>query len=247
MNSFLYKNKNFLLKVKRSLNSLFHIDVIKYPNDELVRRIKLLEYHNIDVILDIGANIGQYGCLMRSLGYKGEIISFEPTQKAFKTLQKNAKQNKNWSVYNYSLGDKNEKSYINISHNSVSSSMLDDLPLLTKAAPKAKFIEKEEIEVKTLDAIFESLNINGKTIYMKLDTQGYEEFVLRGAAKSIDKIKGIQIEMSLIPSYNGVTTFDKMKTTIEQMGFELLAIENGFFDTKTGKQLEVDGIFYRKN
>ncbi|OXA80910.1 FkbM family methyltransferase [Flavobacterium branchiophilum NBRC 15030 = ATCC 35035] len=236
-----------MLKVKRSLNSLFHIDVIKYPNDELVRRIKLLEYHNIDVILDIGANIGQYGCLMRSLGYKGAIISFEPTQKAFETLQKNAKQSKNWSVYNYSLGDKNEKTYINISHNSVSSSMLDDLPLLTQAAPKAKFIEKEAIEVKTLDTIFESLNISGNNIYMKIDTQGYEEFVLKGATNSLNKIKGIQIEMSLIPSYKGTITFEKMKSNIEQLGFELLAIENGFFDHSTGKQLEVDGIFYKKD
>jgi FkbM family methyltransferase len=247
MNSILYKNKNVLLKIKRYLNKLFGFDIIKYPTEDLVRRIKLLEHHRINVILDIGANIGQYGSLMRSLGFKGEIISFEPTKSAFSILEKNAKKDPKWKVINCSLGNENGTSYINISQNSVSSSMLEDLPLLTEAAPQAKFIKKEAIEVKTLDSIFENLNIAGKNIYMKIDTQGYEEFVLKGATNSLNEIKGIQIEMSLLPSYNGSIPFEKMKSNIEQMGFELLAIENGFFDNKTGKQLELDGIFYKKD
>jgi hypothetical protein len=51
--------------------------------------------------------------------------------------------------------------------------------------------------------------------------------------------------MAFVPSYRGTITFDKMKTKLNNLGFHLLAIENGFYDKKTGKQLEVDGVFYK--
>ena len=95
MNKFIYKNKSSLLKIKRFFNSIFGIEIKKYPTDELYRRITLIKHHNIDVILDIGANIGQYGSEMRNLGFKGEIISFEPMKKAFSKLEKNSSKDSN--------------------------------------------------------------------------------------------------------------------------------------------------------
>jgi FkbM family methyltransferase len=247
MNSFIYNNKSSLLKIKRAFNSLVGIEIVKYPTDELDRRIKLIENYNIDVILDIGANIGQYGGEMRNLGFKGELLSFEPMKKAFSILEKNASKDKNWKVFNYSIGERNGETIINIAKNSVSSSLLENLPQLTESAPEAAFVEKETIEIKKLDSIFESLNLNGKNVYLKIDTQGYEEMVLIGAEKSLELITGIQIEMAFIPSYEGSITFDKMKTKLNDLGFHLMALENGFYDKKTGKQLEIDGIFYKKN
>jgi hypothetical protein len=70
--------------------------------------------------------------------------------------------------------------------------------------------------------------------------------VLIGAEKSLEFVTGIQIEMSFIPTYEGGITFDKMKTKLNDLGFHLMALENGFYDKKTGKQLEIDGIFYKK-
>lgn len=247
MNSFIYNNKSSLLKIKRAFNSLVGIEIVKYPTDELDRRIKLIENYNIDVILDIGANIGQYGGEMRNLGFKGELLSFEPMKKAFSILEKNASKDKNWKVFNYSIGERNGETTINIAKNSVSSSLLENLPQLTESAPEAAFVEKETIEIKKLDSIFESLNLNGKNVYLKIDTQGYEEMVLIGAEKSLELITGIQIEMAFIPTYEGAITFDKMKTKLNDLGFHLMALENGFYDKKTGKQLEIDGIFYKKN
>lgn len=245
MNKFIYNNKSSLLKLKRFLNSFFGIELKRYPTDELTRRIRLIEHHNIDVILDIGANIGQYGGEMRNLGFKGEIHSFEPMKSAFEKLKKNAASDSKWKVHHYSIGEKDGQTTINIAKNSVSSSLLENLPQLTDSAPEAAFVEKETIEIRKLDSIFDDLNLNGKNIYLKIDTQGYEEMVLLGAEKSLEKVTGIQIEMSFVPSYQGAITFDEMKTKLNQKGFTLLALENGFYDKKTGKQLEVDGVFYR--
>jgi len=158
MNSFIYKNKSTLLKLKRAFNSTLGIEIIKYPTDELNRRIKLLQHHKIDVIIDIGANIGQYGGEMRALGFKGEIISFEPIKAAFEKLKKNSAKDKNWKIFNCSIGERDGQTTINVSKNSVSSSLLDNLPQLTESAPEAEFVEKETIEIKKLDTIYESLN-----------------------------------------------------------------------------------------
>jgi FkbM family methyltransferase len=245
MNNFIQKNKSSLLKIKRVLNNFFRLEIIKYPTNELDRRIKLINNYNINVIIDIGANIGQYGGEMRSLGFEGEIYSFEPMKEAFKKLEKNAKNDSLWKVFNCSIGEKDGQTTINVAKNSVSSSLLENLPQLTESAPRAKFVEKETIEIKKLDTIFESLNIKNKNIYLKIDTQGYEDMVLQGAENSLRFIKGIQIEMSLIPSYKGAITFDIMKTKLNNLGFDMMTIENGFYDKKTGKQLEMDGVFYR--
>jgi hypothetical protein len=245
MNNFIYKNKSFLLKVKRFFNATTGIEITKYPTDELARRIALIQHNQIDMILDIGANIGQFGGEMRNLGYKGKIISFEPMKEAFGKLSKNASSDADWSVHNYSIGERDGETTINVSKNSVSSSLLENLPQLTESAPEATFIEKEVIQIRKLDSVFEELQLANKNIYLKIDTQGYEEMVLMGAEESLKSVKGIQIEMSFIPSYRGTLTFEEIKKRLNDKGFTLVAIENGFYDKKTGMQLEVDGIFYR--
>lgn len=246
MNKFIYKNKGFFLKLKRFFNSFFNLDIIKYPTPELDRRIKLLHNHNIDVVIDVGANIGQYGAELRNIGYKGKIISFEPTSQAFYNLKKTASKDNMWDIHNMSLGERDGESTINISKNSVSSSILNNLPQLTESAPEASFVHKENIIIKKLDSLFEELHLENKNIYLKIDTQGYEDMVLQGAIESLKKIIGIQVEMSLIPSYEGSLTFEAMSDKLKSLGFTLTTIESGHYDKNSGKLLEVDGVFFKK-
>ena len=245
MNNFIYKNKRFLLKIKRKLNAISGLEIVKYPTPELDRRIKLLQHYNIDVIIDVGANIGQYGSEMRNIGYKGRIISFEPTSEAFEKLKKTSKNDSLWEIHHSSLGERDGKTSINISKNSVSSSLLDSLPELTESAPDASFVKKEEIDIKKLDSLFDSLNVKNKNVYLKIDTQGYESLVLEGAKESLKNILGIQLEMALIPSYDGAITFQEMTTKLNGFGFHLMTVESGFYDKISGKLMEVDGVFYK--
>ncbi|MFC4738429.1 FkbM family methyltransferase [Flavobacterium ponti] len=245
MNKFIYKNKAVLLKFKRFFNSLTGIEIIKYPTPELDRRIKLLKDYNIDVVIDVGANIGQYGSELRNIGYIGQIISFEPTSEAFSKLKKASLKDNLWEVHNLSLGERDGLSTINISKNSVSSSILKDLPQLTNSAPEATFVTTETITINKLDTLFSKLNLKDKNIYLKIDTQGYEKMVLDGAKDSLNKIAGIQLEMALIPSYEGTLTFEEMSDFLKSLGFKLTTIESGHYDKNTGKLLEVDGIFFK--
>ena len=245
MNDFIYKNKAILLKIKHFFNSFTGIEIKKYPTPELDRRIKLLTDHNIDVVLDVGANIGQYGSELRNIGYKGQIISFEPTSDAFSKLKKASSKDSLWEIHNISLGERDGESTINISKNSVSSSILKDLPQLTNSAPEATFVKTETIIINKLDSLFSKLNLKNKKIYLKIDTQGYEKMVLDGAKNSLHNITGIQIEMALIPSYEGSLTFEEMSNFLKSLDFKLTSIESGHYDKKTGKLLEVDGVFFK--
>lgn len=247
MNSFIYKNKSWLLKLKRFLNKTLGFDIIKYPTADLIRRQRLLSNENISLVLDVGANIGQYATELRSIGYKGTIYSFEPVSESFNKLKKASKNDPNWQVFNFSLGDFEGETEINISKNSVSSSILNNLPQLTESAPDAVFVTKETIKIKTIDKVFKELNLEGENIYLKIDTQGYESKVIAGAENSLKEIKALQIEMSLIPSYEDVISFENMIKLLEKKNFSVFSIESGYFDTKTGKLLEVDGIFTNNN
>jgi FkbM family methyltransferase len=160
---------------------------VKYPTPELDRRIKFLKNNAISVVIDVGANIGQYGSELRSIGYEGKIISFEPTNDAFTKLEALSKKDKKWDVFHYSLGEFDGDSEINISKNSVSSSLLNNLPQLIESAPAAAFVAKEKISVKKLDTIFNDLRTDSDAVYLKIDTQGYENMVLNGALNSLKK------------------------------------------------------------
>lgn len=245
MNSFIYKNKSSLLRVKRKFNSIFGIELIKYPTAELDRRIKLLNHYKIDVVLDVGANIGQFGSELRNIGFAGKIISFEPTSEAFKKLEKMANNDDLWQINNFSLGEFDGETIINISKNSVSSSILKNLPQLIESAPNAVFTSTENIVVKKLDTIFDELQLDGKNIFLKIDTQGYESMVILGAENSLQKIAGLQVEMALIPTYEKSVPFHDLSQKLVNKGFKITSIESGYYDKITGKLLEVDGVFFR--
>lgn len=214
----------------------------------LARRKRIFDFFAVDAVLDIGANVGQFAQQLRSeVGYTKRIISFEPLTSAFEFLIANAKGDSSWETFNFALGDYESKQEINIANNSQSSSFLDMLPSHVGSAPESRYVAKEVIEIKTLDSIFCNFNLSkpSNTIYLKIDTQGFESKVLKGAANSLAHIDLIQMEMSLVPLYKDEPLFVEMCMKMSEMGFSLIAIENGFSEPVSGHLLQIDGIFHR--
>ena len=118
-----------MLKIFRKLIQSAGFDIVRYPyyhvptmNDYFT----LLKHYEIDLIFDIGANIGQYAKETFSIGYKGKLVSFEPMSKEHKILLETSKGIDNWVIApQMAIGDTNGQAVINISENSVSSSLLD--------------------------------------------------------------------------------------------------------------------------
>ena len=220
--------------------------VLKYFKPDLLRRTKIISHYGIDLLFDVGANIGQYGILSRTLNYKGKIVSFEPLNDAFEKLKQASGNDSNWTINHFALGDIATKETINIAGNSGSSSILNMEKKHVETLPESQYIGTQEIEIKTLNEVFGSFYSKGNKVMLKIDTQGYEKNVLEGADQVLDKITLIQLEMSLIPLYQNEILFPEMVSYMEEKGFTLIALENGFSDAKTGQLFQVDGIFLNK-
>ncbi len=234
-----------LIHIIRKLINPLKLDLKIYPNLDLRRRKKLLDYYKITKVLDVGANAGQYANQIFELGFTGNIVSFEPLKKVYKELEKQVKKNNQWSSFNIALGNKNEELEINVSKNTYSSSILEILPSHVKSAPESEVVNKEKITVKRLDDVYRNLVKDGERVLLKIDVQGFEKHVLEGAKKVLNEIKGIQIEMSVEELYNGELLFLDMIMYLNNLGFSLHSLENGFYDEQSGKLLQVDGIFFR--
>jgi len=237
-----------ILKVKteillRKFAEKFNID-LKMTDEEGF--IKLLQHKNIDLILDVGANTGQYAQSLIGLGYKGNIVSFEPLTSAYETLVHKTKKYLNWKAAGkIGLGDFDGEAEINISKNSVSSSILNMSDEHIEASPDALYVDKETIKVRKLDSVFYEYKNNFKNIFLKIDAQGYEENILNGALKSLSEIKGLQLELSLVQLYDGQKLFMEMVELIGSYGFNIYSMQQGFTNKNTGRVLQSDVVFFR--
>lgn len=207
------------------------------------RRLRLFQSHNIATVLDVGANSGQYGSHLRSLGYRGAIISFEPLESAFQELQKTAERDLLWRTHNWGLGASPVEAKINVAENSWSSSLRSVNARHLAAAPGARIVGTESVNIRTLDDTFDSLGVDGPVL-LKVDTQGWELEVLRGARRSLTKINTIQLEMSLAPLYDNEPTFSVLHAYLESNSYRLVGLEPGIADSD-GELLQVDGIYCR--
>lgn len=223
-------------------------DIVKWhrvPPDVAARK-RLLDRFGIDVILDVGANAGQYATSLRDpMGYRGAIVSFEPLPDAFQHLAQLAKKDPGWDVQNVALGAADGHLTLNVSKNRVSSSFLPIRDTSTKVEPLSAYETQCVVPVRALDSIYSELNVirAASRIMLKLDTQGFESQVLAGATKFLERCSLIQMEMSLVTLYDGELLFIDMCNTMREKGFDLIALDPGFHDAASGRLLQVDGIF----
>jgi FkbM family methyltransferase len=233
-------------KMKRLGYRLERIPAYEYsPSSKM--RTRLMEALGIDLLFSVGANQGQFDMEVRRLGYKGRIISFEPVREAFELLSRNAQGDPGWTTVHCALGNSEGHIRIHVANNSYSSSILDMLPSHLESAPHSKYVAEEEVRVQTLDGIIDTYAGPSDSIMLKIDTQGYERNVLAGALRSLPRIRLLQMEMSLLPLYTGEMLMPDMCKWMDELGFALYLLENEFVHPKTGRLLQVNGIFIRKD
>jgi FkbM family methyltransferase len=215
--------------------------------DNQVMFLKMLQTFDINVVFDIGANIGQFGSLLRQLGYDGKIVSFEPLSTAHKKLTSLHSNDPLWHIApQMAIGNIDGTIDINISNRPTSSSILNVMEEHVAAASDSFTVGSETVEIHKLDTVSEKYIAKGDRIFLKVDTQGYEYEVLLGASNLLDSITGVQLELSLTPLYTTQILYDEIILKMKTLGFELWSISNVFRNTKTGRLLQVDAIFFRK-
>lgn len=199
----------------------------------------------VATVLDIGANVGQFVQSLREDGWTGRAVSFEPSGEAHGLLQAHAAADPRWHVApRMALGSTSGEATINISGNSASSSMLAIEAAATDALPLTGYIGTESVAVHRLDDVVET----GWTApyAMKIDTQGFEVEVLKGAEAVLAQTAVILIELSLADLYAGGARPHEVFGLLESRGFRAIAVTEGFSDLARNEVLQVDAVFVRK-
>ena len=211
-----------------------------------VRRAKFINDQNISLVIDVGANEGQYALMLRSLGYQEKIISFEPVKQVFNKLAQKSELDRKWIVNNQAIGDYDGETEINISSFSQVSSILSATGIANTNYWKAQ--SKETIAINKLDSLIDTINIENNSILLKIDTQGFEDKVLKGSENLLaqDNIKMLEIELSLQPFYQGEKLLPEMFNYIRNLGFELISMNPVHINSIKGYVLQYDCIFLQK-
>ena len=215
--------------------------------DRLVLK-HVLEKLSINCVLDVGANRGQYGILLRRMGYRGYIVSFEPVRENYNVLKVIASQKEPWRVFPYALGADNERREINVAAESVFSSFLTPMEESQVRFRGNRVMRKEEVEVWRLDHVLETClkDISSPRMYLKLDTQGFDLTVMEGAQSILPRILALQVEVSLHKIYHGMHGFADSVAEFETRGFEVIDFITVNRDIDQLCALEMDCIMARK-
>jgi FkbM family methyltransferase len=242
-------NRTRLEAFVRQTANRFGLDITRYrpQHSEAARLATMLAHHNVDLVFDIGANTGQFALALRGGGYAGRIVSFEPLRSAHAELLAASASVHAWEVApRTAVGDASGTVELNLAANSVSSSVLPMLDRHVSAAPASGYVASEWAPLETLDRLAAHHLRDSTASFIKIDTQGYEEKVLDGAKELLGLVRGVQLEMSLVPLYGGQALFDTLHARMLSLGFSPWAIWPGFFDPADGRMLQVDATYFRE-
>ena len=234
--------------VKQRLRGIgVDIKRLHVASDPGLQLAQAMTHFGIDLVLDVGANRGQFAQELRANGYRGSIVSFEPLSSAHAELVVAAKHDPAWRVHErVALGASEGSIIINIAGNSASSSVLDMLDLHREAALGTGYVGKEEVPLRRLDSVAPPYMDSGTQTLLKIDVQGFQHQVLEGAAGIIPRVQAHLCELSLAPLYRGEELWQETTDSLHRLGFTLWSLFPGFVNPRDGRTLQMDGLFVRE-
>ena len=220
-----------------------------FSNLSFLELRKALKEDKIDLIVDVGANSGQFYSLCRKeLKYSGKVFSFEPNPVMVQILQDSQKNDPDWEVFPFALGAAEGTLSFNVYQDSKLSSFLNGTDKnLEGFRDKFRFDKSVQVIVKTLDSFFEERGgIRGvSSVFLKLDTQGFDLEVLKGLNKYKHLVKYIQSEISVIPIYENMPHYTESINCFESEGYRLISLVPVTREKETGFVIEFDALWGR--
>lgn len=181
-----------------------------------------LKKHSVSLVLDVGANIGQTGQMLRREGYLGRIISFEPISVCFEKLAKRAAGDPLWQVHNTAVGAEDGRAQIGVSENFFSSSILEATDELIGIFAPIRYTRHEDVPLTRLDTVFDEIVRPDDVVHLKIDTQGFERFVIDGARAALDRIGSVRMEVAVSEVYRGEMIVPEAITMMSDLGYVLI-------------------------
>ncbi len=234
-------NRRYFDVIRTFVNRKTGWDLVRFTGQHTLRShlVRVINEYEVDAIIDVGANEGQFGIQMRSLGFRGKIYSFEPVNAAYKKLVRASRPDKNWLTFNFALGSKSGETLINVSSSSDFSSILEVNDYARERWENSQITHQQTIEVKTLDKLAsEGVFESSGNLLLKMDTQGYDLEVFKGAPYLLPRIRCMVSELSLIPIYEDMPSYLDSLSVFESNGFRV----SGFYPVTRNKNLTLNEV-----
>jgi len=218
------------------------------PSERLSQsRQNLFRILDFEVVVDVGANSGQWASSIRLDGYTGLIVSLEPIPRVFTELALNAVADEKWIAINGAIDSARglRDLYISSNHGLSSSffPLLDDHKI---AVPEVNFIGVEQVETYPLEELL--LMYQSQRFFIKIDTQGSELIALQSmSTESFKKILAVEVEVSLVGTYESCPLIEEIISYMRTRNFRPYRIENGLARPNFGQQVQVDILFIRED
>jgi len=177
----------------------------------------------VDCVIDVGAHRGDYGSWLRSIGYAGPIVSFEPVSGTYAELARHAAADPRWSAHRMALGSGEETREIGVAGSTDFSSFRSFTPFAGEAFPtQTRIAHREEVSIRRLDAVLDEVVPAGaQRLFLKLDTQGWDIEALEGASGCLDRVVALQLEASARSLYDGMPSYLEALGYATRVGFTL--------------------------
>jgi FkbM family methyltransferase len=228
----------------RKLLARAGLEIGAYKGSFAEHRLTLLRQLGVKTVWDVGAHVGQYASGLREHGFQGHLISVEPATAAHADLARRAAGDSTWTVVRAAAAGADGESTLNVSGNGQSSSLLPMLPVHQAAAPSSAYVATEVTPTVRLDTLLTQLE-PPEPFALKLDVQGYESVALDGAGDVLNRSAITEVELSLVPLYDGGANWHDLVERMSKAGLRLCDIERVYHDPVSGDLLQINGLFRR--
>ncbi len=179
------------------------------------------------------------------MGFSNDIYSFEPHSESYESLLALSSRDSKWHCYNYGFGDSVGKATLNIAEETGFNSILIPKEFHTNKPARFSFNKTEQINLSCIDIFWKENQLNGKKVYLKIDTQGYDYQILKGASTCLKTVNAVQVELSLTHLYKGQPDFEEPCQYLYDNGFQIYGVWPGFRDPNQHCLFELNAIFIK--
>lgn len=191
------------------------------------------------LVVDVGANRGDFAAAVRQLESRSRVLCIEPVPANASALRRRFEGDPSITVSEVAASDQDGAAILHVTDTTELSSLLRPGKGLSDYGAAARVIEEVDVTTTTLDAL-----VTSDVLVLKVDVQGHEAAVLRGAERTLGRTNVVLIEATFRSHYEGDATFADVDYQMKANGFDLAGV--GAPTSFPGPLLWCDACYIRR-